>query len=118
MFKMHGRRFLSNHMRRRFHAAVVACLTLVCVASGLAPQPVDARDHDRARSAVKRGDVLPLRSVLGPVQRRYGGEVLDARLRGGSNGRPWLYDVKLMRPNGTVIVVTVDARTGKVRGMR
>ncbi|MEE8548373.1 MAG: peptidase, partial [Alphaproteobacteria bacterium] len=85
----------------------------------LSAPPAVASDHDRARDAVRAGHVRPLSEILAGINRRFPGRVLDARLiRPGANSTHWRYRVKLLNPEGRVILLTVNARTGKVMGVR
>lgn len=73
-------------------------------------------DHDRARAAVQAGEVLPLRQVLEALRRTEPGEVLEVELEQDA-GR-WVYELKLLRPDGTLRRLKVDARTAAVLGSR
>lgn len=48
-------------------------------------------------------------SITSSLQQRFGGRVV-----GVSQGRDDLRRVKLLRPNGRVVIVTVDPRNGRV----
>ncbi len=87
--------------------------------AGLAePAPAAAKsEQERVREAVQAGEILPLSTVLDRVRRQVPGRVLDARVRGGGS-RPWLYLVKMLSPDNRVVVVTADARTGRVLNIR
>lgn len=76
----------------------------------------DRHDHDRARAAVQAGEVLPLRQVLEALRRTEPGEVLEVELEQDA-GR-WVYELKLLRPDGTLRRLKVDARTAAVLGSR
>ncbi len=90
-----------------WRAAAAFCALFLTLAA-----PVDARDHDRARDAVRSGQVRPLGEVLGPVRSRFPGRLLDTQLhRQGGN---WVYSIKILDRGGRVRVVLVDARTGRI----
>lgn len=74
-------------------------------------------EHDDARRGVEQGEILPLDVVLRGVRSRYPGRLLDAHLTGGgSNPR---YKIKMLTNNGSeVVLVTCDARTGSIIGVR
>lgn len=85
----------------------------------LSAAPARARDsdHDRARSAVQAGQVLPLRTILDSVARDYPGDVIETELE-ESHDR-LVYEIKLISPEGRVMKLIYDARDGsllKVRG--
>jgi uncharacterized membrane protein YkoI len=67
-------------------------------------------DHDRARRAVQAGEVLPLQEVLNRLARRQPGQVLEVELEREA-GR-WVYEIKLLQPDGRLRKLQVDARTG------
>ena len=71
---------------------------------------------DRARQAVRRGEIRPFRDVLALVERRSNGEVLDVDLH--QRGDRWIYALRVLRPNGRVNDVFVDARTLEVVNSR
>jgi hypothetical protein len=77
-----------------------------------APSTADGvLDQDATLDAVEQGDALPLRTLLPEIERRYGGDVIDAVLR--KKGRRLVYTLKVLSPEGRVFVVAVDAATGR-----
>ena len=73
-------------------------------------------DQDNARNAVKAGNILSLEQILPRVRARFPGRHLDSRLV-QSGGRA-VYKVKMRMKDGSVKIVTVDARSGKILGAR
>ena len=69
-------------------------------------------DHERALQAVQSGQVLPLGKVLALVEREHPGQVLEVELE--SHDRQWQYEIKLLQPDGRLMKLKVDARTGEV----
>ncbi|OOY08903.1 PepSY domain-containing protein [Thioclava sp. F36-7] len=67
-------------------------------------------DHDRARSAVEREEILPLSKILGSVRNRFGGRVIKLDLE--SDDGHYVYELKLITPEGRIIELEVDAATG------
>lgn len=98
------------------NAAVVvpAVLMLVSGAAGLAF--ADESDHERARKALQAGEIRPLKDIVGTLQRRCGGRVIEVELEERSlNGRrTWLYELRMMMPKGDVLGLAVDAATTEV----
>ncbi len=88
-----------------FLAAAVIVLALA--------HPAMAQDQDRARDAVRAGQALPLGQILGQVMATCPGRFLDAGLRRGGSGL--VYVIKILRPDGRVAKLVVDARSGAVR---
>ncbi|HYN58688.1 MAG TPA: PepSY domain-containing protein [Rubrivivax sp.] len=72
----------------------------------------DERDHERARSAVQAGEVLPLPALLETLRRTHPGQVLELDLE-RDDGR-WIYEVKLLQANGQLLKLELDAGTGQV----
>lgn len=92
-------------------------LVLIAV---LAPVPQAAmaghRGHDRARDAMRSGQIRPLGEILATVSARYPGKVLDVDLQQG-RGR-LVYRIKVLRRDGSVLLVAVDARTRRILSVR
>ena len=82
---------------------------------GLSAAQAD-NDHDRARAALRAGEVLPLQVVLQRVQVEYPGRVLGIKLE-REDGR-WIYEVKLLDPSGQLNKLELDAATGAVLRLR
>ncbi len=88
---------------------------LLALATALLLPPAgasDERDHERARAAVQRGEVLPLPKLLERLQRTHPGQVLELELE-REDGR-WVYELKLLQPGGQLLKLEVDAATGQV----
>jgi len=91
---------------------------VLCVAA-LAVPPVRASgkdDHDRARQAVQAGQVLPLPTALERLQREVPGQVLEVELE--QEHERWIYEIKLLTPEGQLTKVKLDARTAEVLRVR
>jgi uncharacterized membrane protein YkoI len=75
------------------------------------PVLADADDHDRARSALERGQILPLTDILAIARDRVG----DGRLIGVEfeyhEGR-YIYELEMITPDGRMIELELDAATG------
>jgi uncharacterized membrane protein YkoI len=76
------------------------------------PAMASDKDHDRAREAVKAGQVMPLRTVLEYLEREHPGQVLDVELE-EEHGR-LVYEVKLLQNDGRLLKLELDARTATV----
>lgn len=88
-------------------------ITLFFLACMLLSTPVgaqDRRDHERARVALGAGEIRPLAELLAVVERRYMGRVIEADLL--RDDGQWLYEFKILPPNGRMFVVEIDAATG------
>ncbi|MFN0190823.1 MAG: PepSY domain-containing protein [Aestuariivirga sp.] len=67
-------------------------------------------DQDDARDAIERGEAEPLRRILAIAKKKYGGRVVDVRLRRQSG--KLFYDIKLVGNDGTRRRLKLDAKTG------
>ena len=95
----------SNQTTRRLALAALLC--------GLgAAAWASADDHEQARAALQSGEVLPLQQLLGRVAREQPGHVLELELE--RDQERWIYELKLLQPNGEVVKLKVDARSGAV----
>jgi uncharacterized membrane protein YkoI len=108
--------FISRSDKQRQTAPMrLLSVILLSLAIWAAPAYAESK-HGTARDAVAAGEIRPLGEVLARVAQRYPGQALDVRLDNG--GGSWLYHVKVLGAGGDVVVVTVDARTGRIVGAR
>jgi uncharacterized membrane protein YkoI len=96
-----------GHARARAVAATLALALMAAIA-----QADDRADHDRAREAVRSGQVLPLRSVLHKLEASHPGQVLEVELE--RKGERWVYEIKLLQADGKLLKLHLDARTAEV----
>ena len=82
----------------------------------LPPAHSDESDHELARQALQQGKVLPLRTVLDQVERQYQGQVLKVEFE-HDDGR-FIYEMRLLHPNGQLSKLKVDAVDGRVLSVR
>lgn len=95
----------SKQSRRRTIAGALALIALLA-----APAFADddgKHDHDRARRALERGEVLPLERILAVVRARIPGEVVRVELE--REDGMWIYEVRVLDAAGRRIEVHVDA---------
>ena len=76
----------------------------------------DGHDHDRARAALRQGQVLPLRSVLDRVEREQRGQVLKIEFD-EDDGR-FFYKIRLLQADGRIAKLKADAVTGQVLSIK
>jgi uncharacterized membrane protein YkoI len=92
-------------------------LALVALLVALSPLPALAdRDHDQARAALLAGEILPLPAILEGVTKSHPGSVLEVELE-RKRGR-WVYQFKLLRQDGSLLRLAVDARDGSILKQR
>lgn len=94
---------------RVFGLGLMLALALPCRADSSA-------DHDRARQALEAGEILPLRTVLETLLRNTPGQVMEIELE--RRGERWVYEIKLLRPGGSLARYLVDAREGTIISRR
>lgn len=69
-------------------------------------------DHEVARRAVERGELLPLTRILSAMERDFPGRVLEVELD-EDDGR-YFYEIEVLLEDGRVIELTYDGKTGKL----
>ena len=69
-------------------------------------------DHEVARRAVGRGDVMPLEQILALIEARYPGRILEVELE--DEDGLWLYEIEILTPTGRVLEIELDPRTGAI----
>jgi uncharacterized membrane protein YkoI len=96
-------------------AGVVAAGLL---AAGLAVPETAAAEclsQKEARSAVQSGQAVSLSRMVKGIQQATGGEILPTPQLCDAGGR-LVYRVKVLRPDGQVETLTVDAASGSISG--
>lgn len=78
----------------------------------LATPAIARDDHERAREAVQSGQIQPLRYILETLERTHPGKVLEVELERRRD--QWIYEVKLLQPDGRLVKLKVDAKTAEV----
>ncbi|WP_343713190.1 PepSY domain-containing protein [Inquilinus sp.] len=71
-----------------------------------------ADDHDRARAARERGEIRPLEEIMPAVRQQFPGDVVRIELEREDDR--WIYEIKLISPDGRLTELHVDARSGDV----
>lgn len=88
----------------------LALALLGAVTFALPTAQADEDDHDRALEALRRGEVMALSAILDRAARDHPGDLIEAELE-HEDGRT-LYELKLLTPEGRVLKLEYDARTG------
>ncbi len=106
-------RHYAGKMRKLLPILLAALILSSCLA-----RPVAAdNDYDRARRALLAGEIRPLGQIVGVVQRRCRARVIAVALedRGLPGGRRfWIYQLRMIRQNGDVLWIEVDAATAQI----
>lgn len=82
--------------------------------SGSASSGSGKRDQDRAKDAVRNGDAIPLAKALELLKKKYDGRVIEVLYF--AKGARIDYRFKIVGDSGKITSVTMDARSGRIRG--
>ena len=91
----------------RLLAGVLAAAVLC---AGAAAAGRGDHDHEAARAALARGEILPLTRILALVAQQAPGDILEIELEREQSR--FIYEVRVLTPAGKVVEVKFDARTG------
>jgi len=72
----------------------------------------DATDMEKARAAMRAGQILPLSRILEAVEREFNGEVIEVELE--YEHERWIYELRLLSPRGAVLKLEYDASDAKL----
>jgi uncharacterized membrane protein YkoI len=93
--------------------AILGAMALIALLAAPARADEDEKhDHDRARRALERGEVLPLERILALVRAQVRGEVVGVELEREHGA--WVYEVRVIDAMGRRLDVRVDAAKGAI----
>jgi uncharacterized membrane protein YkoI len=69
------------------------------------------QDAERASRAAISGEFLPLARIVTKLRARFPGEIVETELE-SEDGHPY-YEFHVLQPDGRVIEIKVDARSGR-----
>lgn len=72
----------------------------------------DRADHDRARAALERGEIMSLRTIMEKAETDYPGRLLEVELE-SKHGR-FVYDIEILAADGRLVELLYDAADGKL----
>jgi uncharacterized membrane protein YkoI len=75
----------------------------------------DDDDHDVARNAFQRGEVLPITQILAIVAQHLPGDIVEVKL--DTKRDRLTYEIKVLTPSGRVRELVLDARSGAFIGI-
>ena len=99
-----------SHHPLRAALAVLAVVTALAGTGAVASEH-KKKDHEAARQALLRKEVLPLTRILVIAAERVPGEVIEVELEQSDSGR-LKYDLKILAKTGRVRELELDAKTG------
>ena len=70
-------------------------------------------EQDSVLKGRKQGDLIPYGQIARQAERQFGGRVVGQKVRQLGPDH-WVYELRILRPNGVVINVVIDAKTGRV----
>ena len=108
------------HRSRRWLRACLVGITLVVSSLAYSASADEGRD---IRRAVEAGDVVPIEQLFVRIHEEFEGRIVKAELERKKSGgrRIWIYEFKLLTPQGDVLKLKYDAKTMellKVKGPR
>lgn len=75
--------------------------------------------HDRARDAMKSGRIVSLSVIRQQIRQSFPGKIIDVRLlEPKKKNKPYLYMVKVLRKDGKLLMVKVNAATAEIVGVK
>jgi uncharacterized membrane protein YkoI len=72
----------------------------------------DSLSPDRVRALVERGEILPLEEILKRNELNTGGRIIEIELERKRGA--YVYEIKVLRPDGRYRELKIDARTGAI----
>ncbi len=109
-----GRR-LRERARRGLLLAVIVCLTSGAVLAGM--ELWDSAHEEEAAAAILSAEVVPVEQILEDIRKRFVDPhvlALELEQEWRPSGRIWVYEAKILIPDGDVLEVEYDARSLEV----
>lgn len=75
-------------------------------------EPDTDADMDEALKAVRRGEALPLSQLQDKVTSNFNGDIINVAVK--RQGKELRYEFKVLRPDGRVTEVELNATNGKI----
>jgi uncharacterized membrane protein YkoI len=72
----------------------------------------DNLSADRVRALVERGEILPLEEILKRNETNTRGRIIEVELE--QKRGAYVYEIKVLRPDGRYRELKIDARTGLI----
>lgn len=108
-------KFIRNYQERRPPVAE----SLIKPTVRRNPTPDQIYRHNRARDALKSGRIVALSVIRQRVRQSFPGKIVDVRLlEPKKKNKAYLYMVKVLRKDGKLIVIKVNASTAKIITVR
>jgi uncharacterized membrane protein YkoI len=88
--------------------AIIAIV--VCAFLAGTPAWADGLSAEQVRALVERGEILALEEVLKRNEARLGGRIIEIEIEHKRGA--YVYEIKVLRPDGRYRELKIDARTG------
>jgi uncharacterized membrane protein YkoI len=72
----------------------------------------DGLSAERVRELVERGEILPLEQILKRNEAGIGGRIIEVEIE--QKRGVYVYEIKVLRPDGRTREIKIDARTGVI----
>ncbi len=103
-------------MVRSVFYAVALAVAVIGWACAEDRDEVRHEDAEQASRGVQSGELEPLARIVAAVRERYQGEIVETEFE-AEDGPPY-YEFHILQPNGHVIQIKVDARSGRYLKMQ
>jgi uncharacterized membrane protein YkoI len=106
-------------LEKRVRSILCAAALAVGVAGATLADEHEGRheEAERASRGARSGEFLPLAKIVAAVRERYEGEIVETEFESDNSDRPY-YEFHILRPDGHLIEVKVDARSGRYINVR
>ncbi|MFQ5773572.1 MAG: PepSY domain-containing protein [Kiloniellaceae bacterium] len=108
-------RIRRTHFRRYACAAALGASLALSAAARAAEE-----DEQSVRQAIEAGQITPLQDLMARIRREFPGRILKMALQRERFGnRPlWVYEAKVLTPEGNVLKLVYDARTTELLALK
>jgi uncharacterized membrane protein YkoI len=72
----------------------------------------DSIDQERVRALVERGEILPLEQIIKMNESQLAGRIVEVELERERGA--YLYEIKVLQPDGRYREIKIDARSGQI----
>jgi uncharacterized membrane protein YkoI len=94
------------------HIRSLIAATLLLPAVIALPAQASGDEHEEARRALERGEVLPLTRILEIAEAETQGRVIEVDFE--RDDGVWLYELELLTPDGRLMELEIDGASGRV----
>lgn len=96
-----------------FPRIIASALVAFTLLSAGPPAAVAQPEQDRMYEGLQKGRLIPYGRIARQIEARYQGRIVGQRVR-QTGPEQWIYELRLLRGDGQVMMVIVDAQTGRI----